>query len=389
MLIHSHEPANPTLFPNIGHVDRHEWDALVSDQDFFNSHGWLASLDYALGEGDVFTLYGNAGLLGGSALWDGEKQPGLFYLPDYFPGLDGPWQEPFLWVGARRSTHNEIPCVRGRRRGEILSTIAKTLAHLAKRRGYYAAIVPYMPLSQALEVAKSYPHARVIMHSAEATLAVPVGGLDSQLQLQRSHHRVRAKAELTAFSRLGNRVEWCQLDESLLESATELIANNREKYGSHQGPDWMRRIFDGQKKSSVIGAAVAAVAKRGDEISGVTIFYRFGDTLHARYYGSNYQISDNDFRYFVLTYYHSLDYAAKNGIRECRLSISALGAKALRGAAIEPLAALLLFENTPPVSARECDNYNQHFYQHYEQQHGSHLTPDWALLDKRKILCCI
>lgn len=186
---------------------------------------------------------------------------------------------------------------------------------------------------------------------------------------------------MATFSRLGNRVEWCRLDDHLLEPAAELIANNREKYGNHQGIDWMRRIFEGQKKSSVIDTSVAAVAKRDNKILGITIFYRFGETLHTRYYGSNYQINDNDFRYFVLTYYHSLDYAAKNGIRECRLSISALSAKTLRGVKIEPLAALLLFENAPPLSTIECEDYNRLFYQRYQQLHTKHLTSDWALLN--------
>ncbi|MDC9590384.1 peptidogalycan biosysnthesis protein [Xenorhabdus sp. XENO-10] len=381
MLISFGQPSFSPLVSSIEHIDRHEWDALVSDNDFFHSHGWLGGLDYALGKGDVFTLYGNTGLLGGCALWDGEDQSGLFYLPDYFPGLEGPWQQPFLWGGARRSTHNEIPCVQGEHRGETLSTIAEMLAQLAGNRGYYATIMPFMPLQQALEVVRYYPHARVLMHSGEATISVPAGGLGSQLQQLRSHQRVRTNAELATFSRLGNRVEWCQLDDYLLEAAVKLIANNRGKYGSHQGIDWMQRIFDGQKKSSVIDAAIAAVAKRDKQILGVTIFYRFGETLHARYYGSNYQIDDNDFRYFVLTYYYSLDYAAKNGIRECRLSISALRAKTRRGAKIEPLAALLLFENTAPLSISECKDYNHLFYQHYQQQFGTHLTHDWALLN--------
>ncbi|AKP34943.1 peptidogalycan biosysnthesis protein [Yersinia aleksiciae] len=374
-------PAGPTLSPSIEHVDLHQWDSLVTDHDFFNSHGWLAALDYALGEREVFTLYGSAGLLGGCALWDGEEQPGLFYLPDYFPGLEGPWQQPFLWGGARRSTHNEIPCVRGPRRAEALPAIAKSLAQLAKRRGYYATVIPYMPLRQALEVAQLYPHARVLMHSAEASLTVPAGGLDSQLRQLRCRARAKIRAEMAAFSRAGNTVEWCDLVEPLLNQAAELIANNRKKYGSHQGADWMRRIFDGQKKSSIISTAVAAIARHDNQIVGITIFYRLGYSLHARYYGSDYQTEDKDYRYFVLSYYHSLDYAAKSGISECRFSISALRAKAQRGAKIEPLVALLLFENAPPLSMSECEDYNRLFYQHYQQQYGIHLTTDWILLN--------
>lgn len=92
MLSHFSQPVDPHLCSNIEHIDQHEWDALVTSQNFFNSHGWLAALDYTLGEGEVFSLYDSVGLLGGCPLWDGEDQPGLFYLSDYFPGLEGPWQ---------------------------------------------------------------------------------------------------------------------------------------------------------------------------------------------------------------------------------------------------------------------------------------------------------
>ncbi|EAO3108382.1 hypothetical protein AC369_16630 [Salmonella enterica subsp. diarizonae] len=367
----------------IEHIDQHQWDGLVTDHDFFHSHGWLAALDHALGKADIFTLRGSSGLLGGCALWDGENKPGLFYLPDYFPGLKGPWQQPFLWVGARRSTHNEIPCVRGLRRGEALSAMGNMLAQLARTRKRYATIVPFMPLCQALEVARYCPNARVLMHSAEAAMTIPEGGLISQLQRMDYQRRRRTKVELAAFSRFGNRVEWRRLDDHLLELAAELITNNRTKYGNHQSIDWMRRMFDGQKKSAVIDSAVAVIAIRGNTILAITIFYRFGDTLHFRYYGSNYLIDDNDFRYFVLSYYHSLDYAVKNSIREYRFSVSSLRAKSLRGAEIEPLAALLLFdnENTAIPSTHECKNYNRLFYHEYQQQYGAHLSAHWTQLN--------
>ncbi|WP_051124345.1 hypothetical protein [Erwinia tracheiphila] len=135
-------PPQVTIIPGF---EQHPGEADETGYD------WLAALDFSLGKSDVFALYGSAGLLGGCALWDGENQPGLFYLPNYFPGLDGPWKQPFLWGGTRRSTtHNEIPCVQGRRRGEALSSIAEILPQLAGSRGCYATIVPFMPLHQAL-----------------------------------------------------------------------------------------------------------------------------------------------------------------------------------------------------------------------------------------------
>lgn len=372
-----------SLVSNIEHIDQHQWNELITDHDFFHSYGWLAALDHALGKADIFTLHGNGQLLGGCALWDGENKPGLFYLPDYFPGLEGPWERPFLWGGARRSTHNELPCIQGLRRGKALTSMGHILAELAKNKGYYATVIPFMPLNQALEIASYCPNARVLMHSAEASMKVPIGGLTSQLQQMGHQRRRRAKMELAAFSQFGNRVEWCRLDEHLLELAAELITNNRTKYGSHQSIDWMRRMFDGQKKSGVIDTAVAVIALRGDIILAITIFYQFGDTLHFRYYGSNYLIDDNDFRYFVLSYYYSLDYAARNSICEYRFSISSLRAKSLRGAEIEPLAALLLFDNQNPSipSIHECKNYNRLFYHNYQREYARHLSSHWTQLN--------
>ncbi len=377
-----HRPHDPV--PQMGAiagVDRHEWDGLVNDSDFYHCHGWLGSLDYALGAGEILTVRGRAGLLGGCALWDGENQPGLFYLPEYFPGLPGPWHTPFLWGGARRSTHNEIPCISGPHRGEALAAIAAALAAQAQLRGKTATVIPYMPLNRAMEIARHYPYARVVMHGAEATIPVLPGGLPAQLARWHSHHRGRTKAELRAFERLGNHIEWLPLTENLFTVAARLIADNRGKYGSHQGAEWIQNIFYGQRRSAIIDTAIAAVAKKNKRISAITIFYHFGQALHARYYGSDYQDIDNDFRYFALTYYYALDYADKHDITQCRLSISALHAKTFRGAQLEPLAALLLFADRPDLARTSCENYNRRFHRYYQRHFSKHLTAEWLQLE--------
>ncbi|WP_275353544.1 hypothetical protein [Xenorhabdus bovienii] len=41
MLINVGQSAFSPLVSDIEHIGRHEWDALVSDNDFFHSHGWI------------------------------------------------------------------------------------------------------------------------------------------------------------------------------------------------------------------------------------------------------------------------------------------------------------------------------------------------------------
>lgn len=73
----------------------------------------------------------------------------------------------------------------------------------------------------------------------------------------------------------------------------------------------MRGMFEGQKQSRILHTAIAAVSKRENQITGITILYHFGKIIHWRYYGSDYRIDNNDFRYFILECYHFIYYAEK------------------------------------------------------------------------------
>ncbi|RDK03222.1 hypothetical protein DLM46_08755 [Paraburkholderia lacunae] len=368
------------LLPSARDLEPHAWDALVADSDFFHCRGWLNGLDTALGPTTVLTLHGSAGLLGGCALWDGETAPGFFCLPEFFPDVPGPWDGDFLWIGARRSTHNEIPCVVGQRRGGTLTKLLHSALALAERRGRTGIVVPYMPLAKALELACADERGRVLLHSAEARINVPSGGLQEMMGLVGTRHRWRTRDELSTFARKGNRVEWTPLTSEIEEIAARLIAQNRSKHGSSQGVEWMRRMFAGQRQSGVIKNAIAAVAYRRDQAVAVSVFYRFGQTLHLRYFGSDYAVDDNDFRYFVLCYYDPLDYAAARGISQYHLSTSSLQAKSLRGALVEPLAAVVLSVDGDGPERDDVDRHNRQFTKRFRQQFASRLSPDWSLI---------
>lgn len=366
----------------LDNVDRDEWDTLVSDTDFFHSYEWLSSLDHAYSRAELLTVGDSNGLLTGVPLWNGDTGSGLFSATTQFGTLPGPWNRSFLWLGARRATHSEMPCIAGARRAAAWATLLSAARQCAERRACAGVIVPYVPLAHALEVAATVKSAEVLLHSAEASQRVPTDGLAGMLASRSALHRRRVQAELDAFERFGNRIEWRQLDDDLVPIAARLIAANRSKYGSKEGEQWIRHVLSAQRRAGVARSAIAAVARRGDRLTAISVFYRFRGALYGRYFGSDYAVTDNDFRYFVLSYYAPLDYASAHGMTHCQLSISALDAKIRRGAVVEPLAAIVLLCGPERLDRRALDKHNARFTQDMRRRYTRHLSDAWESIDE-------
>lgn len=369
------ETLKVSVYRGVAAVDEHEWDALVGDRNFYNSHAWLAGLDHALGACDVLAVWGPAGLLAACPLWDGGRDDGLFELGAFFADVRGPWTRGFVWGGGRRSTHNEIAAIRGRRRPQVVRRLLQSMNEQARERGLAGVVMPYMPLAAAQELAQT-AGASVLLHSAEANMDVPTDGLAGLMARWNAHDRGQCKSEIAAFARCGNRVECGRIDAANQAVAAELIARNRARHGSAQGGAWMQSLFDGQRRAGLLASSIAFVARREQRILAVCVCYRFGRALHVRYFGCDYDLDDRDFRYFVLTCYEPIDYAARQGLGELRLSTSALHAKAGRGARIEPLAAAVLLTDRAldPIAVHR---HNRRFAERHRRELGAHLGPAW------------
>ncbi|KRR29858.1 peptidogalycan biosysnthesis protein [Bradyrhizobium retamae] len=364
-------------------MDEHEWDALVSDDNFYNSYRWLRGLEHSLGATDVLSVHGSAGLVAACTLWEGDQSPGMFFLQDCMAGVRGPWQEGFLWLGGRRNTHNEIPCIQGRRRHQALAELGRCALEYAQQRGYAGFVMPYMPYQAAVEFADAIGGA-VVLHSAQASLEVPDTGLAGMMASWRAHDRNQTKSEIAAFRRMGSRVEWGVPDELDDSVAADLITQNRSRYGGMQDREWVQGILAGQRKSGVSYFGAAAVSKRDEDMTALAIFYRFGATLHLRYFGANYSLDLNDYRYFVLCYYEPLNYAAANGLTKLRLSTSALRAKVNRGAKIEPQALVVKCADEQQICHSEAKRHNHRMLREYQDKFPGHLSRDWELVGSQQ-----
>lgn len=369
-----------TVSQNLCDINEREWDCLISDENIYNGYRWLRALEHSFGRTEVIAVHGSAGLVAGCAVWQGDGSSGMFFLPDLMSGIPGPWQQNYLWLGGRRNTHNEIPCVQGRGRDEALTELGHRALQLALEHGYAGFVMPYMPLRAALEFAKAVGGV-VILHSAEASLEVPQFGLAGVMARSTAHDRNQIKSEIAAFRRMGNRVEWLasgDLDDLLV---ADLITQNRRRHGSTQDREWMKRILEGQRKAGTSHLGVAAISKRKEDITALALFFRFGKALHLRYFGADYRLDLNDYRYFVLCYYEPLDYAAANGLTKLRLSTSALRAKVNRGAKLEPQAIVAKCANERQICRTETAQHNRQMLMEYRTKFSRHLSDDWEVVE--------
>lgn len=354
-------------------LSKSSWDALVTPGELFASHAWMHHLEFAAGPDPVLCCWVDGALSAAVPMWSGEASSGgLFHLPGFFPEVRGPWSRPFLWLGARRSVHNALPCVRGPQRTSVQARVLNAARERAREWGRAGVIMPYMPLAAATELAACHADARVLLHAAEAVADIPAGGKDALLSRLGRHNRKRRRAEQRSFAQAGYTIDVAEID-GVVDAAADLITRNRRKYGSEQGSDWMHRVFAAQRRVGLFDQAVVLVCRRATQVVALVVCYRHGDVLHVRYYGSERTTDSRCSPYFVLAGHAPLEYAAATGLRTVHLSTSSLEAKARRGATLQPLAAVVLSEHES-IERSHVRAHNQHFAARYRARFGG-----WSL----------
>lgn len=354
-----------------------EWDRLVDSDNFFHSHAWLTGLEHLFGRGRAVVASEGGRLVGVLPTWPGEHgTPGLFSLADMFDGLPGPWRGRFMWLGAHRCVSNRLAASGPFAVHALLEHVRQTAA----RYRLAGAVLPYVPVPEDW-FGPAHPLARAVLHSAQADMAVPPGGLAEYLDLLNRDDRNRRRAELRKFHSAGNTVSWEPVAGRVAEDAARLIAQNRSRYGSHQGADLMRRSFAAQRRSGVLNQAVAGVCRRRGRMVAVLVCYRYRGHLYARYAGFDYAAADPALEYLVLVYCLALDFAAANGFTHYHLSTSALEIKARRGATLTPLAALVVPTAGDWLDRASVQAHNERFVACHQERFGHRphvLGPAWA-----------
>jgi hypothetical protein len=310
-----------------------EWESLAGG--FYASHRWLHAQELAHGPGVTVVAREAGRLVGALPTWSGDGS-GLFSLPR-------PWDRRLLWLGGRRVTAN-API------GAVEPLWAAARADAAER-GVPGLVWPYLDASVARAVAP--PGTAVVLHSADAELAVPAGGLQEMMATAKREDRRNWRRELRVFAEHGGTVEWRPLTADLFAPLATLIAGTRTKYGSPGGPARVWRELAAQQRTGVAATAVVCLVRVGARITAAAVFYRWHDWLYGRYWGA--AADAPPFSYYVLTHYAPVDWAAERGFRVLHLSVSNWAAKVSRGARLRPQAMVVdLFRDEPaPETVRQ------------------------------------
>ncbi|WP_433623649.1 peptidogalycan biosysnthesis protein [Nocardia sp. CA-120079] len=376
-----------TAVATLDSVTAGNWDSLVQSGDLFCSYRWLRHLDTAVAPHRVVAVRAADRLVAAAPVWEGEQTPGLFHLPDFFPGVTGPWREPFVWLGARRSVRNGLICVPDSMRASALRRMLAACRYYAREHRRAGVIMPYLPLAAARELAASNRSARLLVHAADAMISVPPDGTTGLLMRANGHHRKRRRRELREFGAAGYELEWSDLTPQIAAAIAPLIANTRRKYGAGDGVSWMHTVFAAQREVGLLDTAKAVLCRRHGEVVAAAVCYRHGTSLHGRYFGAAEQ-ADRDGAYFVTTCVAPVDYAARNGLERVHLSTSSLQAKISRGASLQPLAAVVLLARgaLDPAQVRA---HNRRTVLGYHDRYAAVLGPEWAdLIDESLIGEC-
>jgi predicted N-acyltransferase len=354
-----------------------EWDRVVDDQNFYQSHAWLRGLEYLWGSRGIIAGRVGSELVGALPIWAGEHDtPGLFHLSSMFGDVPGQWKARFLWLGSHRGVSNGLIVAPGNIAvlGELLDYAWSTAA----RAGLAGVVMPYVPIGKAVALAAHHPAAHVLLHSAEAEMVVPPDGFAGHLATLCRRDRIKQRAELRQFHSTGNSVTWTPLTGAVVAQAADLITQNRARYGSGQGREWMNRSFAAQERSGVLGQATAGLCRREGRTIAIMVCYRFRSRLYARYFGFDYATTKPRHEYFVLSYSMALDYAARQGFRRYHLATSALDVKIRRGADLIPQAAVVLPVTDWWLAPEAVRGHNHRFAARFHIRFGHRLgCLDW------------
>lgn len=368
------------------HIDEEAWDKLVGNHNLFNRYRWLLSLERANGPTPILLGMEEGELTGGVATWRGTGQePGALVTPlEFLEMLPGHQAQELLWLSPRRPVFNDLVCTDGFFRGATMSALIEQARSFAEDNGLAAVVMPYVPLSTAIELSAVHRDARAIVHSADAVIKVPPNGEQGLFEGAHRKKRTKWRRELRVFQEEGNSVRWVSLTDDIIAALVPLILQTRSKYGSQSNTKSLLAFFEAQRSTGLLDEAVACVCENGGQIVAGIIFYPYQDELCALFVGFDYARTGRGFEYFVLLFYAAVAWAASHDIARYRLNFSSYQAKVARGASLSPLAAVVLPVTTPPIDHATVRSHNRAMVDSFTTDFGHYaqaLTDDWLLVE--------
>jgi hypothetical protein len=374
-------PVDVETVASIHDVEPACWNRLVGPDAFYQSHGWLASVERDRTARPRYLLALAGGRLAGALpvyLQLGEHRS--FYAADRFRALLGIGGD-YLLAGARRGFRSTIlrdPGAPPEAQDGIDRALLGAALDAAREGGLRGVVIPFTPLRELERVGRVLP-VRATYDSADAVIAGASAGLEVLLNGIPGKRRYTSRKEERTYAAAGWRTGVERLGECLADAA-RLVALVEQRHGQPTHDFLVRRLFRWQMTAVQPEAAVLTCRHAEGDLVGCAVNYPWRDMLYNHAVGLDYARLRDSYEYFNLMIYGAVRHAAASGLDRVHLSI-ATRAKLQRGAVARPLwtGALLLDDRRarPGVSVVDPDGMRRHMADLGEFRHAFQ-SRDWA-----------
>jgi uncharacterized protein len=361
------------------------WDELAAPAGLYQSAHWLRHTEAVFDQWYLAIVRG-AEVLAAAACCLAPKAWTLNRLTeprwlfsssptnDMPEGFDEEPLYPYLACGAP-SLHNYRLLVRPEldreTRAGVIAALVEAVRAIARDAGAKVIGYPFLPTPDIRELRAVDPNAVPCFVGGAAVLDI-AGGFAGYLERFRSKDRWSVLRDI-------KRAEEAQLTfdvrpiGAVLDASVPLLAVNHERHHIPFEAERVRKIIEGWL---VIGDdALATCAWRADQLVGVALFLRHGQTLNAILVGSLAELEKRASVYFNTLFYEAVRFAERTDIKAIHYGTSSLAAKVSRGCRLAPLWSLLQPVTAWPAGAQEMLAAGNRFRVDEDMQE---LVPRWG-----------
>ncbi|MEV7612181.1 peptidogalycan biosysnthesis protein [Streptomyces sp. NPDC089799] len=322
------------------------WERLARPAGLYLSHRWLAGQEEDPTARCTYALVCDPGgeLLAAAPLHLVREEPNDAYDP---AGVLPVHQRPRVIAGARRGYHNApltAPGLDAVRRDACLVLLRDAARDLADRNGT-THWWPYLTAPATALLAPLYPEGPAHLED-DAVIPLPGAGIEDWIASLPSQRRVGIRRERRTFAAAGLDVRH-QVLADCFRDAGALLAGHQQHHGhDRDGTDAMTGLLERQAAAMGDEARVVA-AYDGKRMAGFCLYYHYGTTTWIRAVAVD-RWHPAPHLYFNLMYYLPAEAGYAHGTTALHAGMTAIEAKARRGAVVSGLYALVDRPGTGP-----------------------------------------
>lgn len=310
----------------------------------YQSRDWLRSVEQMSPELTRYVIAASGGtVLGVLPVYLLPPHRAGYYHPEQAFGIGGEFTGPVAVAGGRAGylTGWAVPGDRATRAG-VLTALLRSAEAIADEAGAGALTVQYLPAQEAAVLADTglVDPAEVLMHAAAAVIELPGDSFADYVAALSTSRRSTVRNDLNRFGRAGLAIRTGRLSEAM-EFAPRLVAALSGRHGGSSDAAKMRSVLLAQSAFLDASSVVIAAARPGGEPVAFSLSYVYDSTLYVRFAGFEEADARASAAYFVTTYYETVRYAYRHGIRLVDFGVAPYRPKIIRGARLEPLYGVL------------------------------------------------